>query len=89
MTNRRAFLKNAISTGIASSTAMAGYAIANRRELAGQAKELGQDTIEKVRKQMEALETRVDKMEHHHQNLLRFGAIGLAISTGVDLTLFL
>ncbi len=38
---------------------------------------------------MDKLEARVDKMEHHHRNLLRVSALAFALSTGVDLTLLL
>ena len=87
MTSRRAFIRNAIVTGIGSSTALASVAIARRHEIGDNAKELGQQTIKKISNKMEDLEARVDKMEHHHQNLLRVGAIGFVLSTGIDITL--
>jgi hypothetical protein len=38
---------------------------------------------------MEALEQRFDKLEHHHKNLIRVGGLAFALSTGIDLAIFL
>lgn len=38
---------------------------------------------------MDALEQRFDKLEHHHKNLIRVGGLAFALSTGIDLAIFL
>lgn len=70
-------------SAVAGTGAVAGAAIATGRE------QLVDRIAPAVNARMEALEARVDAMEHHHRNLLRVGAIGLAVSTGIDLTILL
>ena len=86
---RRNFLRHAMTACVASTSTLAGNAMAGRHEMKAQLKEIGKQGVAKLNARLEALEARVDKMEHHHQNLLRMGALGIAISLGIDLTFFL
>ena len=86
---RRHFLRQAMTACVASTSTLAGNAMVGRHDMKGRLKEIGKRATEKLNSRLEALEARVDKMEHHHQNLLRMGAIGIAISLGIDLTFFL
>ena len=79
---RREFIGRFAASVLAGGSAVAGATVA-----------AGREQVERIRplvdERLEALESRVDRMEHHHRNLLRVGAIGLAVSTGIDLTLLL
>jgi len=86
---RRNFLRHAMTACIASTSTLAGNAMAGRHDMMGQLKEIGKQATEKLNSRFEVLEARVDKMEHHHRNLLRVGVLGIVISLGIDLTFFL
>ena len=86
---RRNFLRHALTACVASTSTLAGNAMAERRELEGRLKEIGKRAARKLNSRLETLEARVDKTEHHHRNLLRVGILGIGISLGLDLTFFL
>ncbi len=85
--NRRHLVKAVLGSAVVTSVTQLHLPTVLRDRETG--REALQSAAKKMRQSFEALENRVDKMEHHHQNLLRFAAIGLAISTGVDLSLLL
>lgn len=72
--NRRELLRAGIATG-AAATLSTGMTLADK----------GKSSISN---QMESLEERFDKLEHHHKNLVRAGAVAFALSTGIDVLAF-
>ena len=54
---------------------------------------LEQGAVQRGKDQLQArlddLEQRFDKLEHHHKNLVRVGAIAVTVSTGIDVITFL
>ncbi|MBO6557706.1 MAG: hypothetical protein JJ934_13540 [Pseudomonadales bacterium] len=72
--NRRELLRAGIATG-AAATLSSGLALADRSKSS-------------ISSQMESLEARFDKLEHHHKNLVRAGAVAFAFSTGIDVLAF-
>lgn len=86
---RRAFITNAMFAGVASAAVLAGATVATAQNLGQQTKQLGVEAIKKVSNRMDGIEARMDKMERHHKNMIRVGVLGIAVSTGIDLTLLL
>ena len=84
--NRRQFLKQSINRTAGTVSGITVAAIAGGEHAIQQA-------MDSARGQVEAglnnLEARVDKLEHHHRNLIRVGALGLTVSTGIDLSILL
>ncbi len=89
--NRREFIASVATHGAAAGVGIAAAANYSKDRVA--AKLAANETFDAARQHvvdgMENLEARVDKLEHHHRNLLRVGALAVAISTGVDLTILL
>jgi hypothetical protein len=78
--NRRELLRRTIVAGITSSGAVASAAFVK-------AKPALSNTRDRLNDSVDVLEKRVKKLERNHKNLIRTGAIALAVSTGIDLTL--
>ena len=85
MMNRRELLA-AGATVVATGTAFAANQIDKGLHKGKEAVAPYQAPIEKKFKE---LEDRFDKLEHHHKNLVRVGGMALALSTGIDLAIFL
>lgn len=80
--NRREFLSRVADAGARSTAVVAATAVTAGSGLVRQGKShLGP--------KLEELEARFDKLEHHHKNLVRVGALAFAVSTGVDVLAFL
>lgn len=76
--NRRDFL----NAGLASSAVAAATALTAGEQLMASGKEKwGPQLTQKL----DNLESRFDKLEHHHKNLIRVGALAFSLSTGIDL----
>ncbi len=82
--NRRYFLRNAAMTGgaVAGTSMMGSYAT-------DRARALSDSTGEVLSAQMKALENRFDSLEQRHKNLVRAGAVAIAVSTGIDVLAFM
>ena len=78
--NRRELLKQTILVGVSASGAVASAAIVRSKPALNA-------TRDKLTDSLNVLEKRVNKLERHHKNLVRTGALALAVSTGIDLTL--
>lgn len=76
--NRRDLLTSGVATALAAaSTAIdRGTVVIDRKR-------------EDAAARLKSLEQRFDKLEHHHKNLVRAGGVALALSTGIDIALFL
>ena len=74
-------------------TAVAATAAATATAAANQAMNKGKEAIQPYQQPMEQkmkeLEDRFDNLEHHHKNLIRVGGLAFALSTGIDLAVFL
>ena len=80
--NRREFLSKVTDAGLKSSVVVATSALTVGSDLVDRHKDRLGDKLDQ-------LEARYDKLEHHHKNLIRAGAVVFAVSTGFDVITFL
>lgn len=79
--NRREFFRQAAG-GVLIGAATAGASFVEQARQRGTG--MAGDTCEAVSRRLDAIESRFDRMEHHHRNLLRVGALAFTVSTGID-----
>ena len=83
--NRRELLTTCLATGALGAT----VAVESASAAAEKSVRLAEQGRQQLSDGLESLEARFDKLEHHHRNLIRVGALAFGLSTGIDILTFL